>query len=212
MEILKPEAVRHWRLLDKAEEIMEALKKVEQKPPSKEEFRSVVQGCASSGNWQKLSEILGELSQILERGTEEQRHRVLEYLTGMMGAVSSNTPERFLRSLVEHSQNFYLRAPTRESESLLLELARELILLDYLAMAREVLSILRDQREAGDLDGPTSEREPLTDTIDPAVVDKLLSEICKGKSESAGAGGGPDFDHGQQRGLQRADGDIHQRR
>lgn len=183
LELLKPKAVKQWSLLEKSERIIETLKNEEEKPPSKEEFKTVVRGCVSSENWQKLAELLGELSQILEKGTEQQKQRVSEYLTGMVDAVSPNTPEKFLRSLIQYSHNFYRRTPGKESEGLLLELARELILLGHLPLAEETLSVLKGQKEQGGLGTFGGNREILSETVDPAVAEKLVSQIASGKSE-----------------------------
>ncbi|KPJ51014.1 MAG: hypothetical protein AMJ41_00455 [candidate division Zixibacteria bacterium DG_27] len=183
LELLKPKVVKQWSLLDKSERIIETLRNEGEKPPSNEEFRTLVKGCVSLENWQNLSKLLGQLSQILEKGTEQQKQRVSEYLTGMADAVSQNAPETFLGSLIQYSHNFYLKTPSKESEGLLLELARELILLDRLALAKKALSVLGEHRESRGLGTFASNREILTETMDPAVVEKLVSEIAGGKPE-----------------------------
>jgi HEAT repeat protein len=184
LELLKPKAAKQWNLLDKSERIIETLRNEGEKPPSNEEFRALVKGCVSLENWRNLSELLGQLSQILEKGTEQQKQRVTEYLAGMAGAVSQNTPETFLGSLIQYSHNFYLKAPGKESEGLLLELARELILLDRLALAKKALSVLGEHKESTGLGTFADNRGILSETMDPAVTEKLISEIAGGKPES----------------------------
>jgi HEAT repeat protein len=186
VDALEPEAAKRWTLLDKSEEIISTFKEGEQKPPSSEEFRGVVEGFSSTGDWQKLSEFLEELSQVLQSGTEEQKRRVALYLTGVLGVVSEKSPERFLRSLVRHSRDLYLKSPGNDTEVLILELGRELILMDCFQLAKEVLSVLEGQRAPRDSKSPVyDEGQTRSQEGDEELVEKLISQIKSGDHEAA---------------------------
>jgi len=185
LELLNPEAVKRWNLRDESERILHCLTDVTQKPAPAEEFKGLIKGFVSTENWSELAELLDSLRQILEKGTKEQRQRVCEYLTGVVDAVSNNTPETFLKSLAGHCRNIYLHAPSKASRRLLVEFARELILLGDFALAKEVLSVLPDEANSKDPDTRSQNEEILSEIVDQTVVERLISEISKGKSETS---------------------------